>query len=179
MRSVNRPAKTCCCYQLPLHSSVEENLQWGESLNRGVLFLKGRVYRIMLSLFSFSRKRKQSWQKADPTPSQLPQQIVFILLSRCRLPQSPLAVYCQFVLCMIKMESLSVLLLFLAVFSTVRLSQATSASKLPGMLFPRDSESRQVKDLSGFWNFRADMSANRNAGFEQQWYAKPLWEVRL
>ncbi|KAM7441552.1 hypothetical protein ABFA07_009429 [Porites harrisoni] len=75
------------------------------------------------------------------------------------------------------MESLSVLLLFLAVFSTVRLSQATSASKLPGMLFPRDSESRQVKDLSGFWNFRADMSANRNAGFEQQWYAKPLWET--
>lgn len=50
---------------------------------------------------------------------------------------------------MIKMESLSVLLLFLAVFSTVRLSQATSVSKLPGMLFPRDSESRQVKDLSG------------------------------
>lgn len=179
MRSVKRPAKTCCCYQLPLHSSVEENLQWEESLNRGVLFLKGRVYRIMLSLFSFLRKRKQSWQKADPTPSQLPQQIVFILLSRCRLPQSPLAVYCQFVLCMIKMESLSVLLLFLAVFSTVRLSQATSVSKLPGMLFPRDSESRQVKDLSGFWNFRADMSANRNAGFEQQWYAKPLWEVRL
>ena len=179
MRSVKRPAKTCCCYQLPLHSSVEENLQWEESLNGGVLFLKGSVYRIMLSLFSFSRKRKQSWQKADPTPSQLPQQIVFILLSRCRLPQSPLAVYCQFVLCMIKMESLSVLLLFLAVFSTVRLSQATSVSKLPGMLFPRDSESRQVKDLSGFWNFRADMSANRNAGFEQQWYAKPLWEVRL
>ncbi|XP_073257738.1 beta-glucuronidase-like [Porites lutea] len=78
---------------------------------------------------------------------------------------------------MMKMESLSVLLLCLAVFSTVRLSQATSASKLPGMLFPRDSESRQVKDLSGFWNFRADMSANRNAGFEQQWYAKPLWET--
>ena len=90
MRSVKRPAKTCCCYQLPLHSSVEENLQWEESLNRGVLFLKERVYRIMLSLFSFLRKRKQSWQKADPTPSQLPQQIVFILLSRCRLPQSPL-----------------------------------------------------------------------------------------
>jgi len=45
------------------------------------------------------------------------------------------------------------------------------------MLFPRDSESRQVKDLSGFWNFRADMSANRNAGFEENWFAKPLWQT--
>lgn len=50
-------------------------------------------------------------------------------------------------------------------------------TKLAGMLFPRDSESREVKDLSGFWNFRADMSANRKAGFEQSWFAKPLWQV--
>ena len=53
----------------------------------------------------------------------------------------------------------------------------TSNAKLPGMLFPRDSESREVKDLSGFWDFRADMSISRNAGFEQSWFAKPLWQV--
>ena len=68
--------------------------------------------------------------------------------------------------------------MFLTVISSLLLLVAASASKLPGMLFPRDSESRQVKDLSGFWNFRADMSANRNQGFEQSWFAKPLWQVR-
>lgn len=53
----------------------------------------------------------------------------------------------------------------------------TLNAKLPGMLFPRESESREVKDLCGFWNFRADMSANRMAGFEQSWFAKPLWQT--
>ena len=66
---------------------------------------------------------------------------------------------------------------FVTVFSCFHLLVDTSKAKLPGMLFPRDSESREVKDLSGFWNFRADLSANRNAGFEQNWFAKPLWQV--
>ena len=54
---------------------------------------------------------------------------------------------------------------------------ASFKSDLLGMLFPRDSESREVKDLSGFWNFRADFSAKRNAGFEEKWFSKPLWQV--
>lgn len=78
MRSVKRPAKTCCCYQLPLHSSVEENLQWEGSLNRvgskqRGLFLKGRVIDNNVKSIFLKRKRKQSWQNADPTPRQLPQ----------------------------------------------------------------------------------------------------------
>lgn len=44
------------------------------------------------------------------------------------------------------------------------------------MLFPKDSERREVKDLSGIWDFRADMSDNRNSGFEGMWFAKPLWQ---
>ena len=48
---------------------------------------------------------------------------------------------------------------------------------LPGMLFPRDTERREVKDLSGMWDFRADISPNRNGGFEQMWFAKPLRQV--
>ncbi|KAL9981810.1 hypothetical protein ACROYT_G010565 [Oculina patagonica] len=72
---------------------------------------------------------------------------------------------------------MEVLFAFIAVFSCFHLPVSTSNAKLPGMLFPRDSESREVKDLSGFWNFRADMSANRNAGFEQSWFAKPLWQT--
>ena len=34
-----------------------------------------------------------------------------------------------------------------------------------------------MKDLSGFWNFRADFSAKRNTGFEEEWFSKPLWQV--
>lgn len=65
----------------------------------------------------------------------------------------------------------------IALVLSFHLLVGSTNAKLPGMLFPRDSESREVKDLSGFWNFRADMSANRNAGFEQSWFAKPLWQV--
>lgn len=46
-----------------------------------------------------------------------------------------------------------------------------------GMLFPRESESRQIKDLSGLWSFRADQSQNRNAGFEEKWYEQELSKV--
>ena len=46
-----------------------------------------------------------------------------------------------------------------------------------GMLFPRESESRQIQDLCGMWNFRADMSINRREGFDKQWYSKSLAEV--
>ena len=46
-----------------------------------------------------------------------------------------------------------------------------------GMLYPRESESRQMKELGGLWMFRADMSSNRKAGFEEKWYANPLEKV--
>lgn len=54
-------------------------------------------------------------------------------------------------------------------------SNADAASQ--GMLFPRESESRQIKDLSGLWSFRADKSQNRNAGFEEKWYEQELSKV--
>lgn len=47
-----------------------------------------------------------------------------------------------------------------------------------GMLYPRESASRERKELDGLWSFRADFSDNRNQGFEQQWYRTPLREVR-
>lgn len=46
-----------------------------------------------------------------------------------------------------------------------------------GMLFPRESSSREVKELNGLWAFRADMSPNRNQGFERAWYKSRLAEV--
>uniref|UniRef100_A0A2K6GWS6 Glucuronidase beta n=1 Tax=Propithecus coquereli TaxID=379532 RepID=A0A2K6GWS6_PROCO len=45
-----------------------------------------------------------------------------------------------------------------------------------GMLYPRESPSRERKELDGLWSFRADFSDNRRQGFEQQWYRRPLRE---
>lgn len=46
-----------------------------------------------------------------------------------------------------------------------------------GMLFPQESSSREVKELNGLWDFRADKSPNRNQGFERAWYKSRLAEV--
>lgn len=42
------------------------------------------------------------------------------------------------------------------------------------LLYPRESESRELKDLSGRWTFRVDDSSDRNQGFREQWWTKPL-----
>ncbi|XP_046840299.1 beta-glucuronidase-like [Xenia sp. Carnegie-2017] len=46
-----------------------------------------------------------------------------------------------------------------------------------GMLFPRESESRQIKNLGGIWSFRADMSSSRNEGFDKKWYQQDLYKT--
>ncbi|XP_059207998.1 beta-glucuronidase [Centropristis striata] len=46
-----------------------------------------------------------------------------------------------------------------------------------GMLFPRESSSRERKELNGLWSFRADQSPDRNQGFERQWYKSRLAET--
>lgn len=46
-----------------------------------------------------------------------------------------------------------------------------------GMLFPRESSSRELKELSGLWNFRADTSLNRKQGFDRAWYKSRLSET--
>ena len=46
-----------------------------------------------------------------------------------------------------------------------------------GLLYPRESESREVKLLDGMWQFRADFSSSRKAGFDEKWYNKPLASV--
>ncbi|XP_031559718.1 beta-glucuronidase-like, partial [Actinia tenebrosa] len=50
----------------------------------------------------------------------------------------------------------------------------STSSTLPGMLYPRESESREVKEVNGIWDFRADRSENRQAGFQNAWFSKPL-----
>jgi len=44
------------------------------------------------------------------------------------------------------------------------------------ILYPRESESREVKDLSGRWKFRVDDSLDRRQSFTDQWWMSPLAE---
>ena len=46
-------------------------------------------------------------------------------------------------------------------------------------LFPRETESREVKVLNGLWNFRVDNSSSRDAGFTDEWFKKSLKKVSL
>ena len=48
-----------------------------------------------------------------------------------------------------------------------------------GMLYPRDSETRQIKSLDGMWSFRADTSLHRSDGFELRWYDQALHQVYI
>ncbi|XP_040280718.1 beta-glucuronidase [Bufo bufo] len=45
-----------------------------------------------------------------------------------------------------------------------------------GMLYPRETPTRELKELNGIWSFRADRSPQRDEGFQQQWYKRPLRE---
>uniref|UniRef100_H2Z6X9 Beta-glucuronidase n=1 Tax=Ciona savignyi TaxID=51511 RepID=H2Z6X9_CIOSA len=44
------------------------------------------------------------------------------------------------------------------------------------ILYPQESESREVKDISGRWRFRTDNSSSRDAGFTQRWWERGLEE---
>ncbi|XP_075709032.1 beta-glucuronidase [Rhinoderma darwinii] len=46
-----------------------------------------------------------------------------------------------------------------------------------GMLYPRETPTRELKELNGIWSFRADKSSDREEGFQQQWYKRPLRET--
>uniref|UniRef100_A0A3P8WLD0 Beta-glucuronidase n=1 Tax=Cynoglossus semilaevis TaxID=244447 RepID=A0A3P8WLD0_CYNSE len=56
------------------------------------------------------------------------------------------------------------------------LPQRTVCPLSGGMLFPRESTSRDVKHLSGLWVFRADKSPSRSLGFEKAWFKSRLSE---
>ncbi|MFP4214986.1 MAG: beta-glucuronidase [Phycisphaerae bacterium] len=43
------------------------------------------------------------------------------------------------------------------------------------MLFPRESETREVKDLSGIWNFKADV---KGEGHKKNWQKRPLTKTQ-
>ncbi|CAG7830199.1 unnamed protein product [Allacma fusca] len=53
-------------------------------------------------------------------------------------------------------------------------SPDTGAQESGGILYPQDSESREVKSLDGIWNFRVAPRHQPELGFQQAWYSQPL-----
>ncbi|XP_065719451.2 beta-glucuronidase isoform X4 [Drosophila suzukii] len=47
-----------------------------------------------------------------------------------------------------------------------------------GMLYPRESETREVRSLDGIWNFVRSDQANPTQGVRDEWYAKELSQSR-
>lgn len=43
-----------------------------------------------------------------------------------------------------------------------------------GGLYPRDTQSREVKSLDGVWNFRLSPKDDPDKGFEESWFKGPL-----
>ncbi len=62
-------------------------------------------------------------------------------------------------------------------FALVLVQFSWFVSPSMGLLYPRESPSREIKEINGLWHFRADYSDNRNAGFEKKWYQQPLSKV--
>ena len=56
---------------------------------------------------------------------------------------------------------------------------AVAVSIDAGILYPKDSESRQVMNLDGLWKFAVSDKDNQNQGFDEQWYLLPLDKVCL
>ncbi len=64
----------------------------------------------------------------------------------------------------------SCLTIFLVLY--LRVCQSNSG----GILYPRESESREVVKLDGIWEFRADFGGGED-GFKQVWFKSPLSKV--
>ena len=67
-------------------------------------------------------------------------------------------------------------MLLLVAFYWMRAIASTEPSWQGGILYPRESESREVKLLDGIWNFRK--SDDPLLGFREKWFAKDLSRVR-
>ncbi len=70
----------------------------------------------------------------------------------------------------------SKVLLVMTIYWINKISSVSSASGIQGgILYPRESESREVKSLDGVWNFR--LSPDPYVGFKEKWFTKDLSRV--
>ena len=47
------------------------------------------------------------------------------------------------------------------------------------MLYPQESESRDVRSLDGIWNFRLSPETDPLTGFRERWFQKDLSQVSV
>lgn len=65
------------------------------------------------------------------------------------------------------MEALSILLTLCIVLAT----------SLSGILYPRESESREVVSLDGIWKFLTSPTEDQENGFRNKWYSTHFEKV--
>lgn len=78
---------------------------------------------------------------------------------------------------LISAKKMMSLVLFMVLFLPSSFSCKSKVESYSPTLYPRESESREIKELNGVWNFRADMSVNRSVGFDEKWFMKRLDKV--
>ena len=61
--------------------------------------------------------------------------------------------------------------------ASIFIAFANSEVSTWGGLYPRESESREVKSLDGMWNFRLSPLHEPNLGFQKKWYSQELAKV--
>jgi hypothetical protein len=56
---------------------------------------------------------------------------------------------------------------------------AVSRTNTAGILYPQESETRDVRSLDGIWNFRVSPETDPLTGFRERWFQKDLSQVSL
>lgn len=51
-------------------------------------------------------------------------------------------------------------------------------TRTAGLLYPRESETREVKSLDGIWDFVRSNDTTPTAGIREKWFADDLSKVR-
>jgi hypothetical protein len=57
--------------------------------------------------------------------------------------------------------------------------EVVSRTNTGGILYPQESESRDVRSLDGIWNFRLSPETDPLTGFRERWFQKDLSQVYL
>lgn len=71
-------------------------------------------------------------------------------------------------------------MLKVCVILLVSLSMArVSSESVAGILYPRESETRDVTSLNGIWNFRIATTNQTSLGFEKEWFKTDLRQVNI
>lgn len=62
----------------------------------------------------------------------------------------------------------------IAFLSTLLILEGIVVTQCSNLLYPHESETREVKSLNGIWRFLADDTGREGRGFKENWYRNPL-----